>query len=337
VRGGGPFDGGQDLIRNQGFINGLWYDPNALAAPATPAQKDTLNRNADWIRLGLAATLKDYVFTDKDGNTVTGAQIDYFGQPAGYTLDPSEVINYISAHDNQTLFDIDQYKMPATASLADRVRVNSLGVAIVALAQGVPFFHAGDELLRSKSLDGNSYNSGDWFNKLDFSYQTNNWGVGLPPSFAGNEGNWPVMQPLLADPLLKPGPAEIAQAKAVFMDWLKIRMSSPLFRLRTDADIRQRLKFYNVGPGQVPGLIVMSLDDTVGANLDPKYKSIVALINAGTSAATYAIQGYRGRSLQLHPVQAAGADPIVKGSSFVSATGVASVPARTAVVFVERH
>jgi pullulanase/glycogen debranching enzyme len=50
------------------------------------------------------------------------------------------------------------------------------------LSQGVPFFHAGDELLRSKSLDRNSYDSGDWFNRLDYTYQTNNWGVGLPPS-----------------------------------------------------------------------------------------------------------------------------------------------------------
>jgi pullulanase len=305
-------------------------------SPRRP-QKDTLNRDADWIRVGLAGTLKDYVFIDRNGNTVTGAQLDYYGQPAGYTLDPADVINYISAHDNQTLFDINQYKMPTTAGMADRVRVNGLGVAIVALSQGVPFFHAGDELLRSKSLDGNSYNSGDWFNKLDFSYQTNNWGVGLPPSFAGNEGNWGVMQPLLADPLLKPGPADIVQAKAVFMDWLKIRKSSPLFRLRTGADIRQRLKFHNVGPGQVPGLIVMSLDDTVGANLDPRYRSIVAVINAGTAAATFAVPGYQGRRLTLHPVQEIGADAVVKSSSFVSATGVANVPARTAAVFVERR
>jgi hypothetical protein len=61
------------------------------------------------------------------------------------------------------------------------------------------------------------------------------------------------------------------------------------------------------------------------------------VINAGTSAASYAVPGYQGRSLLLHPVQAAGADPIVKGSGFVSTTGVASVPARTAAVFVERR
>ena len=37
--------------------------------------------------------------------------------------------------------------------------------AILALGHGVPLFHAGDEVLRSKSLDRDSYNSGDWFNR----------------------------------------------------------------------------------------------------------------------------------------------------------------------------
>jgi pullulanase/glycogen debranching enzyme len=225
--------------------------------------------------------------------------------------------------------------MPTGASMADRVRVNSLGVAILTLSQGVPFFHAGDELLRSKSLDANSFNSGDWFNKLDFSYQGNNWGVGLPPAFSGNDGNWPVMQPLLADPALKPGHGDIVQAYAVFRDWLKIRRSSPLFRLRSDAEIRQRLTFYNVGPAQVPGLIVLRLDDTVGRDLDPRARSIVAVINATTSAQSYAVPGYRGRRLVLHPVQAMGADPVVKTSGYAPAGGTVTVPARTAAVFVE--
>ncbi len=335
VRGGGPFDGGNGLIANQGFINGLWLDPNALNSPAPAWQRDQLNRYADWIRLGLTGTLRDFVFTDKDGNSKTGSQIDYFGQGAGYTANPSDVINYISAHDNTTLFDNNQYKMPTTAAMADRLRVSSLGVAIVALSQGVPFFHAGDELLRSKSLDADSYNSGDWFNKLDFSYQGNNWGVGLPPAFTGNQGNWSVMQPLLANPLLKPGPADIAQAHAVFKDWLRLRQSSPLLRLRSGADVQQRLKFFNVGPTQLPGLIVMAIDDSAGRDLDPRARSLVAVINAGTQAQSLPLPGYAGRRLVLHPVQAMGSDPVVKASSFVSSTGVISVPARTAAVFIE--
>ncbi|MFO1272248.1 MAG: pullulanase-type alpha-1,6-glucosidase [Rubrivivax sp.] len=335
VRGGGPFDGGSSLVVNQGFINGLWYDPNALAAPATAAQRDQLNSYADWVRLGLAGTLKDYVFTDRNGNTVTGAQIDYFGQPAGYAVDPSDVVNYISAHDNYTLFDNDQFKMPTTASMADRVRVNGLGIAIVALSQGVPFFHAGDDLLRSKSMDTNSYNSGDWFNRLDFSYQSNNWGVGLPPAFSGNQGNWSIEGPLLANPALKPSPGDILQAHQVALDWLRIRAASPLLRLRSGADVKQKLAFQNVGPGQVPGLIVLTIDDRVGRPVDPRVRSLVAVINATTQPQSWSLAGYAGRRLTLHPVQARGADPVVKTSSYSAATGKVTVPPRTAAVFVE--
>lgn len=335
VRGGGPFDGGQALLANQGFINGLWYDPNAAAGPATATQRDLLNRDADWIRLALTGTLKDYVFVDRNGNTKTGAQIDYNGQAAGYTLGPADVVNYISAHDNTTLFDNDQYKLPSSTSMADRVRVNSLGVAIVALSQGVPFFHAGDELLRSKSFDSNSFNSGDWFNKLDFSMQSNNWGVGLPPAFSGNDGNWSVMQPLLANPALKPAYADIAQADAVFKDWLRIRRSLPLLRLPSDAEIRRRVHFYNQGPGQVPGLIVMGIDGGDSPAVDADLRGILVVINATASPVNPVVPGYQGRHLMLHPIQARGADVVARSASFSTASGAFSVPPRTAAVFVE--
>src|SRR4029077_20529142 len=104
---------------------------------------------------------------------------DYNGAPAGYTLQPQEDINYVEAHDNETLWDASAYKLPISTTLADRVRTQNLGADLVLLAQGVPFVQAGQDLLRSKSLDGNSYNSGDWFNRIDWSMQSNNWGVGL--------------------------------------------------------------------------------------------------------------------------------------------------------------
>jgi pullulanase/glycogen debranching enzyme len=298
---------------------------------------DTLGRDADWIRLGITGSLKNYSFVDHSGNSVTGAQIDYFGQQAGYTLDPPDVINYVSAHDNLTLFDNDQLKVPTSTSMADRVRVNNLGVGIVLLSQGVPFFHAGDDLLRSKSLDANSYNGGDWFNRLDFSYQSDNWGVGLPPAWDGNQSNWPVFQPFLADSSLAPGYADITRAKDVFEDFLRIRQSSPLFRLKTGTDVQQRLKFYNVGLGQVPGLIVYGISDQVGAKLDPRNRSVVVVINANITPVNYAVPDFNGRKLELHPAQANGSDPLVKTAVFARATGNFTVPGRTIAVFVERR
>ena len=124
----------------------------------------------DTIALGLAGNLSDYTFSNALGQLVNGTQILYNGQPAGYTQNPQENIVYVSAHDNETLFDAVQYKAPLTATPDDRARMQWLGIDLVALSQGVPFFHAGDELLRSKSLDRDSYDSGDWFNKIDWSY-----------------------------------------------------------------------------------------------------------------------------------------------------------------------
>ena len=132
-----------------------------------------------------------------DGQTVDGAHIMYNGIQAGYTLDPQENIIYVSAHDNETLFDAVQAKASANASLADRIRMNNLALSIPMLSQGVPFFHAGDDILRSKSLDRNSYNSGDWYNAIDWSYSSNNWGIGLPIEGSSNRE---IYQPLLANP-----------------------------------------------------------------------------------------------------------------------------------------
>ena len=86
----------------------------------------TLLLQSDQIRVGMAGNLAGYTFIDRNGNLVTGAQVDYNGQPAGYTLDPQEDITYVSKHDNQTLYDINAYKTPVTTSMADRVRLQAV-------------------------------------------------------------------------------------------------------------------------------------------------------------------------------------------------------------------
>ncbi|MDY5131970.1 DUF3372 domain-containing protein, partial [Actinotignum timonense] len=99
--------------------------------------------------------------------------------PAGFASQPQEAVNYVDAHDNETLWDIGAYKLPLSLCTDDRIRMALLALATVALGQAPAFWHAGTELLRSKSLDRDSYNSGDHFNRLDFSGQSNNFGVGL--------------------------------------------------------------------------------------------------------------------------------------------------------------
>jgi len=253
VRGGAPFDHPQ----LQGFTTGLYCDPNDFYQGEWWEQQQKLLAHADLIRLGLAGNLKNYPLVNSQGATVLGSQIDYRGNPAGYTLDPGECINYVSAHDNETLFDAVQLKASPRTPLAARIRMHALALSLVLLGQGIPFIHAGDDLLRSKSLDRNSFNSGDWFNAIDFSRQTSNWGVGLPPG--ENTQRWDILRPLLANQALKPGSTEIQWMAEYFREFLRIRKSSPLFRLRTEQQVRECLSFLNTGPDQIPGLIVMCL------------------------------------------------------------------------------
>ncbi|UCD30236.1 MAG: pullulanase-type alpha-1,6-glucosidase, partial [Planctomycetota bacterium] len=328
VRGGNPYSD----IREQGFITGLHYDPNNSAPPG---QLDTLLHLSDWIRISLTGNLKNYTFMDQNGNMVTGEQVDYFGQQAGYTLDPQEAINYVASHDYRTLFDAAQLKTPAATTMADRVRIQNLGLSIVALGQGIPFVHAGMDMLRSKSMDRDSFNSGDWFNKLDFTYQANNWGVGLPLA-SKNQDQWPIMQPLLANPALTPAPTDIVDSIHHFRDVLQIRKSSGLFRLPTETEVSGRITFHNTGPAQIPGLIVMSLTDDQG-DIDRNLQRIVVLCNASDEPVDFMEPALVGASLELHPIQVESMDPVVRTSSFHSAIGTFSIPARTTSVFVAQR
>jgi pullulanase-type alpha-1,6-glucosidase len=328
VRGGSPFSDPRD----QGFATGLVLTNNANEGRDAEDQQILLNNYTDWIRLGLAGNLAGYELVRADGKTVPGRLIPYNSAPAGYTADPQENIVYVSAHDNQTLFDAIQAKAPAEATLADRLRMNNLAVSIVMLSQGLPFFHAGDDILRSKSFNPNSYNSGDWYNKLDWSYETNNWGIGLPLE---GTGQWDIYRPLLADPQLAPAKADIEFASSAFREFLTIRKSSKLFRLETAAQVRSMVSFYNNGPEQIPGLIVMHLTD--GENIDPVYEEIVVLFNARPEAVAFSDPAFEGKNFSLNPVQQESSDSVVRTSVYDPASSTFTVPARTTAVFNILH
>ena len=213
--------------------------------------------------------------------------------------------------------------------MGERVRMQNLGLSLVALSQGVPFFHAGSDLLRSKSLDRNSYNSGDWFNRLDFSYKTNNWGLGLP--LEGENGdNWPLMSRLLGT-LPAPSETDIRQSAGHLQEMLQIRNSSPLFRLQTAEAVQNALSFYNTGPEQIPGVIVMHLSDV--DDLDPELASITVVFNGTPDVQSLNIPELAS-GMKLHPVQQGGSDPLVKFSR-ARTDGTFVVPGRTTAVFLE--
>ena len=77
------------------------------------------------------------------------------------------VVNYTSSHDNNTLWDKLLVSCP-NASVEDRLSMNRLCAATVLLSRGLPFFLAGEEMLRTKDGDSNSYKSSDAVNNLDW-------------------------------------------------------------------------------------------------------------------------------------------------------------------------
>jgi pullulanase-type alpha-1,6-glucosidase len=333
IRGGSPFDGGPDLVKNQGYVNGLSYDPNPTG-PTGPAAVNALGAAADMVRVGLAGSIRDYPLTTWDGTATTLQAVDYNGQPAGYVTSPDEVVNYIENHDNQTFYDINVYKLPVGTSMDDRVRVQLLGVALNAFSQGLAYYHAGVDTLRSKSMDRNSYNSGDWFNRLDWTYATNNYGVGAPPQ-GDNGSNWSIIEPLLNNSTLRPSPTAIAFARDGFRDLLAVRKSSTLFRLRTAADVKARLTFPNSGLGQVATVMAGHLDGAgyTGAG----FAEVLYLVNVDKVAHDLVLAGETGKAWVLHPVQAAAtaADPRPRTDAlFTPGTGTFTVPPRTTVVYV---
>lgn len=81
---------------------------------------------------------------------------------------PLKSINYVSCHDNYTLYDKLKLSRPE-ASLHDLAKMVCLAGAILLTSQGVPFLHAGVEMMRTKKGHGNTYKSGDEFNMIDWS------------------------------------------------------------------------------------------------------------------------------------------------------------------------
>ncbi|MFP4133556.1 MAG: pullulanase-type alpha-1,6-glucosidase [Halothece sp.] len=320
-------------IHRQGFINGQSYDWNGYFY--NDRFRNNLRKTTDKLRINLAGSLQDFHILNQNNQEVSGLELD----GTGYVKDPQESVNYISKHDNETLFDLNLFKMPlgqsgsAVTSMNERVRAQNLGLSLVGFSQGVPFFHLGSDMLRSKSLDHNSYDSGDWFNRVDFTYTKSNFGVGLPPAW-NNQERWEIMAPLLRNSKFDPTQEHILDNVSHFQDVLKIRRSSPLFRLRTKEEIEKRVQFHNMGENQKDGFIAMSISDTVGENLDSNYDQIAVFFNADKFRKKITIPEFAGSKMMLHPVQTNSRDDVVKTAKFDLETGQFEIPPRTAAVFV---
>jgi len=289
----------------------------------------------DRVKMSLAGTLADFVLEDFNGVASTTNSI------GGYAKDPADIINYVSKHDNETLWDQFNYVLPADLTLAQRVRAQNVAATIPLMAQGIPFFQLGGDFLRSKSMDRNTYDSGDWFSYVDFTMDSNNWNVGLPLA-EDNQGKWSEIGLFMNSPERAASMSEIEFASEVFNEMLSIRSGSSLFRLTTGADIIDRIGFHNIGKRQTQGLIVMSIDDGLSADpemsradLDLMVDAVVVIVNSSYEEQSHTVATAAG--FELHMTQASSVDPTVRNAYFTAGTeeGTFTVPALTTAIFVK--
>ena len=170
------------IIYGEGWTGGTTPLMEPLRASQANIRKVTASEGAigavsvfnDSIRDGL----KGSVFDAKEKGYVSGnvskgnAENVIFGLTGGikskavsWHVKDNGVINYMSCHDNHTLFDRLLSSNPDD-SLEARLRMNRFGISIIMIGKGTPFFLAGEELLRTKNGDSNSYNSGDEVNNI---------------------------------------------------------------------------------------------------------------------------------------------------------------------------
>ena len=107
--------------------------------------------------------------TGQEGGLVS----NYMANP-WWTNNPNQVVQYVSCHDNHTLADKLIKSTGRTKLDSTVIKMNNLAAAVYMTAQGIPFIHAGEEMLREKlDVNGNrvenSYNSSDFVNHIEWS------------------------------------------------------------------------------------------------------------------------------------------------------------------------
>ena len=153
-------------------------------------------------------------------------QVDYSkgnNSKKPYALAPTQVINYVSCHDDLMLTDKLAKSMP-DADTAGRQRADKLAQTIIFTSQGTPFIFAGEEIFRDKRGVHNSYKSPDSINAIDWTLKSEN----------GDIYNY-------------------------YRELIALRKGHPAFRMTTADDVARHLVFDDV-KGE-PNLISYSLKD----------------------------------------------------------------------------
>lgn len=166
----------------------------------TPTQKGFVSGNP-----GLKESLKFGVVASTQHPQVRYELVNYSKAP--WAREPHQTITYAECHDNHALWDRLAISAPETSE-SERIRMQKLAGAIVLTAQGVPFLHAGTEMLRTKKGVENSFESPDSVNQMDWSRK-----------------------------------ARYSEVFDYFKNLIQLRKNHPAFRMTTSEQIRKHLRF----------------------------------------------------------------------------------------------
>lgn len=168
----------------------IYGEPWIGGSSALPHDKQTLKGSQFGKNYSLFNDdFRNAIKGDNDGNTkgyiqgsskdiedikigISGS-IQFCENLKGFCCHPVETINYFNAHDNLIMAD-KLIKSSSNHSKNHQISLNKFAMSLLLTSQGVPFFHAGNEFMRSKNMNHNSYNAPVEVNQIDWYYKTSN-------------------------------------------------------------------------------------------------------------------------------------------------------------------
>ncbi|MEM7625779.1 MAG: type I pullulanase [Planctomycetota bacterium] len=185
-------------------------------------------------------------FANGPGGDIEAIRNGIAGAIDDFAADPTESINYVSAHDNRTLWDKLEYTLPH-ATEDEKRAMHKLSLGVVLTSQGIPFLHGGVDMARTKGGHHNSYNQGDEVNAFGWDRK-----------------------------------AEYRDVFEYTAGLVALRRAHPAFRLTTAKQVRKHLSFFD--QDDMPeGVVAYTLD---GRAVGDAWDTIFVAYNGGPDART---------------------------------------------------
>jgi pullulanase len=273
------------VIIGEGWNMGTTLDDSLKANQLNAAKLLGIGQFNDKTR----DSIKGGVFNDNEPGFVNGALdkadlvkggivggISFDGISSHFAISPEQSVNYVEAHDNLTLWD-KLLKTSSSENDETRISMHKLATSIVLTSQGVPFIHAGQEFLRTKDGDHNSYKSPDNVNQMDWTRKH-----------------------------------QYQEVSDYYKGLIALRNAHPAFRMKTANEIREHLQFFDTEKGVIGytlnGEPVGDTWQTIAVihNANKESKSVTlpvdkkwAVVVDGVAAGTDSIKTFNGQSIDI--------------------------------------